>query len=236
MLPFGVTCCGREFPCLYNAAVVETARLIQSGAIGEVLYLYMQRLNLGQVRTDVNAWWNLAPHDVSILLHLLRGEMPDSISARGLAYLQPGIEDVVFAVLTFASGITAHIHVSWLDPEKVRRVTIVGSERMIVYDDTSDDKVAIHDRGVDRIPRLGERMDFDDFDRWTLRHRTGDIRLPRIAGQEPLRAEASHFLECIEQEKEPLTSQARNIVRILEAGQESLLHAGETIALAASPE
>jgi len=218
---------------LYNMAVRYMRELVTSGQVGEVFYLYTQRLNLGQVRSDVNAWWNLAPHDVSILIYLLGGERPASVSVRGVALLQPAIEDVAFAVLSWSSGVTAHVHVSWLDPGKVRRVTVVGSRKMVVYDDVRDDKIAIFDKGIDRVPKLGDRMDFDHFDGYQLLHRTGDVLLPRIAAQEPLRIEADHFLECIRTGATPLTgpAHARDVVAVLEAGQESLRRKGESVRL-----
>ncbi len=220
---------------LYNSAVRRARELIATGELGEVYYLYTQRLNLGQVRSDVNVWWNLAPHDVSILLYLLGGERPTTIALRGVAYLQPGIEDVAFAVLTWAGGVTAHVHVSWLDPGKVRRVTVVGRRKMVVCDDVSDQKIAIYDKGVDRVPKLGERMDFDAFDGYQLLHRTGDILLPRIDLQEPLRVEAAHFLDCVRTGAEPLTgpAHARDVVAILVAGEESLDRGGTAVAVTA---
>lgn len=209
---------------LYNPAVRYVKRLMESGQIGALFYLYCSRLNLGKVRSDVNAWWNLAPHDVSILLYLMDGELPVSVAAHGKDYIQPGIEDVVFATLTWANRVTAQVHVSWLDPGKVRRVTLVGSRKMVVYDDVSDDRICILDRGVDRVPRAGEGMDFDDPDRYQLLHRSGDVLLPRIDFQEPLRLEAAHFLECIRTGATPLTGprHARDVVAVLEAGQRSL--------------
>src|SRR5438034_8649191 len=124
---------------LYNAAVRRIKRLLDDGEIGRIYYISSQRLNLGQVRSDVNVWWNLAPHDVSILLYLMKNELPVSVSAVGVSYIQPGIEDVVFATLKWSSGVSAHIHVSWLDPGKVRKMTFVGSRKMVVYDDVGDD-------------------------------------------------------------------------------------------------
>lgn len=214
---------------LYNAAVRRMKQLLDSGEVGAVFYLYCSRLNLGKVRSDVNAWWNLAPHDVSILLYLLDGELPATVSARGTDYIQPGVEDVVFATLTWKNRVTAHVHVSWLDPGKVRRVTLVGSRRMIVYDDVSDDKLSVLDRGVDRIPRLGEGMEYDDFDQYQIRHRSGDIWLPHVEFAEPLRTEAAHFLECVRTGGTPLTgpAHARDVIAVLEAGQRSLLAGGQ---------
>ena len=209
---------------LYNAAVRHVKSLLDEGTLGNIYYIYSQRLNLGQVRSDVNAWWNLAPHDVSILLYLMDGIMPISISAHGVDYLQPGIEDVVFATLTWANRITAHVHVSWLDPGRVRRMTFIGSRKMVVYDDTIEDKIAVLDKGFDRVPRAGESMDYDYFNNYQLQNRTGDILFPRIQAQEPLKVETAHFLKCITTGDESLTGSrhARDVVAVLEAGQQSL--------------
>jgi predicted dehydrogenase len=209
---------------LYNAAVNYAKKLLNDGELGDTYYMYSQRLNLGQVRTDVNAWWNLAPHDVSILLYLMNGEMPVSVTAHGIDYIQPGIEDVVFATMTWANRVTAHVHVSWLDPGKIRRMTLVGSRKMLVYDDVSDDKIKIFDKGVDRIPKVGEKMDYDDFNNYQILHRTGDIFIPKINFQEPLKVEISHFLDCILTGEIPITGpkHARDVVAIMEMVQIAL--------------
>jgi predicted dehydrogenase len=166
---------------------------------------------------------------------LRNGERPASVAVRGAAYIQPQVEDVAFGMLRWHDGVTAHIHVSWLDPGKVRKVTVVGSRKMIVYDDMSDAKITLFDKGVDRVPKLGERMDFDHFDGWQLRHRSGDIVLPRIEMVEPLRAEAAHFLECIRSGATPRSGprHARDVVAVLEAGQESLRRGGDAVSLGA---
>jgi predicted dehydrogenase len=213
---------------LYNSAVRHVKRLLDDGEIGNLYYIYSQRLNLGQVRSDVNAWWNLAPHDVSILLYLMDGKLPTSVTAHGMDYLQPGIEDVVFAQLTWADQVSAHIHVSWLDPGRVRKMALIGSRKMVVYDDTIDDKVAILDKGFDRVPRAGESMDYDQANNYQLFHRTGDVLLPRVAAQEPLKVEAAHFLDCIRTGETPLTGprHARDVVAVLEATQHALKSGG----------
>jgi predicted dehydrogenase len=209
---------------LYNAAVRYAKKLLSEESLGQLYYIYSQRLNLGQVRSDVNAWWNLAPHDVSIMMYLMNDELPVSVSATGVSYIQPGIEDVVFATLKWASGVTGHIHVSWLDPGKIRKMTLVGSRKMVVYDDVSDDKIKIFDKGVDRVPKIGERMDYDQSGDYQLIHRTGDILLPKIAFQEPLKTESGHFLECLRNGQSPLTGpkHARDVVAVLEATQTAL--------------
>jgi predicted dehydrogenase len=209
---------------LYNSAVNYAKDLLDRRELGEPYYIYSQRLNLGQVRTDVNAWWNLAPHDVSILLYLMNGEVPVSVTAHGIDYIQPGIEDVVFATMTWASGVTAHIHVSWLDPGKTRRLTLVCSRKMLVYDDVSDEKVKVYDKGVDRIPKVGEQMDYDNFNNYQILHRSGDIFIPKINFQEPLKIEVAHFLDCVATGKTPITGpkHARDVVAVMEMVQKAL--------------
>jgi len=217
---------------LYNAAVRYAKSLLDKEELGRLYYIYSQRLNLGQVRSDVNAWWNLAPHDVSIMLYLMHDKLPVSVSAVGVSYIQPGIEDVVFATLKWENGVIGHIHVSWLDPGKIRKMTLVGSRKMVNYDDVSDDKIAIFDKGVDRVPKIGERMDYDQPVGYQLVHRTGDILLPKISFQEPLKVEAAHFLECLREGKTPLTGprHARDVVAVMEATQNAL-KTGVTVTL-----
>jgi len=219
---------------LYNAVVRRMRELIASGEIGDVYYVYSQRLNLGQTRSDVNVWWNLAPHDVSILCYLLGGALAESVAAHGVTLLQPGIADAAFALLRFPGGVAAHVHVSWLDPGKVRRVTVVGSRKMLVYDDVGEQKLAILDKGIDRVPSLGERMDFDHPDRTRLLRRMGDVVLPRIEMEEPLRVEAAHFLECVRNGSDPLSGprHACDVVAMLEAGERSLAAGGAVVPVA----
>jgi predicted dehydrogenase len=218
---------------LYNAAVRYLKRLVADGEVGQIYYIYTQRLNLGQVRSDINAWWNLAPHDVSILLYLMDWDLPTSVSARGVDYIQPGVEDVVFANLTWANRVTAQIQVSWLDPGKTRKVTVVGNRKMVVYDDVVDDKITVLDKGIDSVPKAGERKDYDFFNNYQLLHRTGDIVLPRIDFEEPLKVETAHFLHCVRTGEVPLTGpqHSRSAISILEAGQKSLRSHGQAVAL-----
>lgn len=214
---------------LYNDAVIYLRKLVQSGELGRVFYLYAQRLNLGLIRTDINAMWNLAPHDISIALYLL-GQKPVAVSASGTDYIQSGIEDVVFLTLFFADKVQASIHVSWLDPNKVRCTTVVGSRKMVVYDDIADDKIAIYDKGIDRA---GSDMPFDEVTPQKLVHRAGDILLPRIDFKEPIKREAAHFVDCILTGKTPLTGpeHARDVVAVLEAAHRSLKEQGRQIQL-----
>lgn len=203
---------------LYNAAVTRLKEYVTSGELGDILYLYAQRLNLGQVRQDVNVLWNLAPHDVSILLHLL-DEQPQRVSARGIAHLRDGIEDFVFATLEFSNKRTAHLHVSWLDPNKIRRFTIVGSRKMVVFDDVSSSaKIQLYDKGV---TKFASPQDFAEFQ---LQVRTGDLVVPSIPMREPLRMECQHFLDCIHTGKTPISDGVNGlrVTEVLEATQTSL--------------
>ena len=216
---------------VFSNAVKHVKSVIDKGELGEIYYIYTQRLNLGQVRKDVNAWWNLAPHDISILLYLMDGEMPSSIIAVGRDHIQPGFEDVVFSRLVWSSGMTANIQVSWLDPGKVRKVTIVGSSRMLVYDDVSENKIQILDKGVDVLPRLGDDMEFDSHNEGSLKQRIGDIVIPRVDNIEPLSNEVGHFLKCVKSGQKPSTGieHARSVVAILVAGQKSIKSNGTEI-------
>ena len=202
---------------LYNQCVQFIKRVIDQGDIGTVRYIYSQRLNLGRIRRDVNALWNLAPHDVSILQYWLNEPEPIHVSMNGMCFVQESIEDVAFLNITYPNNIMAHCHVSWLDPQKVRQITVVGSKKMIVYDDLADNKVAIYDKGIDRMAVLGEGMDFDQSPLFTLSHRSGDVILPKIEWKEPLQLEVNHFLDCIMGQDECLTStqHARNVIQIL---------------------
>jgi predicted dehydrogenase len=200
----------------YHSAVTWIRDYIASGALGEVRYLYAQRLNLGKVRSEENAFWSLAPHDVSIVLHLL-GETPDLVSATGAAYLQPGVADTVFANLHFPSGSIANIHVSWLDPHKVRTFTIVGAKQMLVFDDMqATEKIWIYDKGVEPAEAMAYGEDL------TLRF--GDITVPYLRMGEPLAAEVEHFLECCRTGASPRSDgrDGLRVVRVLEAVDESM--------------
>lgn len=217
----------------YNAAVEYVEGLIQSGDLGELYYLYSQRLNLGVVRQDVDAMWNLAPHDVSIALRWL-GELPVAVNAQGYTYLQAGIPDVVYLNLEFGSGVSVHIHVSWLDPGKVRRTTVVGSRKMVVYDDASTEaKIQVFDKGIDRQHMGGSLGEFDSFGKFQLTQRAGDLLIPRIDFTEPLKRECQHFVDCVAEGRRPLTDgqNGLRVVRVLEAASQSLNQAGASIAI-----
>ncbi len=217
----------------YNAAVEYVEDLIDREELGEIYYIYSQRLNLGIVRQDVNAMWNLAPHDISIALRWLK-KMPVAVNARGYTYLQEGIEDVVYLNLEFADGVAVHIHVSWLDPGKVRRVTVVGSRKMVLYDDASTEgKIQIFDRGIDREHIEGSLGEFDSFGKFQLTQRAGDVLIPKVDYSEPLRQECRHFVDCVATGRQPITDgdNGLRVVQVLEAATRSLAEAGRTITL-----
>ena len=202
---------------LFHPAVERLKAMIDNGELGRVFYIYALRVNLGRVRQDENALWSLAPHDVSMIEYLL-ADAPVSVSARGGVYLQNRIADVVFINLRFASGVTAQIQVSWLDPRKERRLIIVGSQKMVEFDDVHPvEKIRIYDKGVDRPPSFTEYAQF-------LSIRNGDIHIPQIPMVEPLERECRHFIDCVAQGKRPLTDghTALRVVRVLEAAQKSL--------------
>ncbi|MBN1901543.1 Gfo/Idh/MocA family oxidoreductase, partial [Candidatus Sumerlaeota bacterium] len=211
---------------LYNDAVRYVKNMIDKGELGEIYYMYFQRLNLGSVRQDVNALWNLAPHDISIAQYWL-GENPEKINAQGISRLQKGIEDACFVNISYPSGRFVHIHVSWLSPFKMRQAVIIGSKKMLFYDDTSaDQKIIIYDKGIDRkdaAKGMGN-FPFQNFGQFTLIKRAGDILIPRISFREPLKVEMEHFAECIREGKKPVTD-GRNgleVVEILETAQQAM--------------
>jgi len=209
----------------YNPAVLKIKEFIEKGEIGQVYYIYSNRVNLGRVQRDVNVLWSIAPHDVSILLYLL-GTMPLQVSARGATFLSEGIEDVVFMTLTFPNNILAHVHASWLDPSKVRRMTIVGSRKMIIYDDVDPEaKIKMYDKGVYRKgdPIYGE---------FQFRLHSGDIYIPKIDMSEPLQIECAHFVECVRSGQQPRSDgeSGRRVVSVLEAAQQSLASGGVPVA------
>lgn len=213
---------------LYHPAIERLKRLIDEGELGDVLYIYAQRVNLGVVRRQENAWWSLAPHDISVANYLL-GASPEAVSATGSSYLQSerGIEDVVFATLHYPGGRMAHVHVSWLDPHKTRKLTVVGDRKMAVFDDTSaDQKLAVFDKGVEPPATLTYEEG--------VRIRTGDILIPALKMAEPLRRECVAFLHAIRTRKPPVSDgeSGLHVVRALEGGSASLAQGGARIGLA----
>ena len=210
---------------IYHPVVDRLKQMIASGELGKIHYIYTQRVNLGVIRQDENALLSFAPHDLSVILYLLE-EKPTVVSAHGESYVQEGIEDVVFVNLRFSYRKMANIHLSWLDPHKVRKITIVGSKKMVVFDDMeTSEKLKIYDKGV-RSPS------YDTYGEY-LSLRFGTITIPNIKMVEPLRAEAEHFIQCIESRKEPKTGgrDGLEVINILAAAQNSLKEKGVPISL-----
>jgi len=204
---------------LFNAAVRYVKTLIESGELGDIRYIYSQRVNLGRIRNDVDALWNLAPHDISIIQYWLNDKDPIEVNRFGQSYVQNNIDDVVFLNILYPGGIIANIHVSWLDPHKIRKMTVVGSKKMVVYDDLAENKVIIYDKGIDPMAVLGERMDFDNPNSFNFNQRSGDVVLPKIDWVEPLKTEIEHFVDCINNGANCLTDakHAEKVVNILSA-------------------
>jgi predicted dehydrogenase len=198
----------------YHPGVVKLKQLIDDGTLGRVLYIYGNRLNLGKLRADENALWSLGAHDVSVLLRLA-GEEPFEVEARGESYMREGVEDVVFCFLRFPSGLSAHLHLSWLDPHKERRFTVVGEGRMATFDDMAlEGKITVYDKGFDQASSsYGEYIT-----------RSGDIWSPRLSNVEPLRTEVEHFVHSIREGTTPISDgeAGLRVVRVLEALQRSL--------------
>jgi predicted dehydrogenase len=215
---------------IYNESIKIVKDLISSGELGEIYYIYASRLNLGIVRSDVNVMWNLAPHDVSVILYLLE-KKPVSVSAKGLSYIQHGIEDVVYLNITFENSINAQLHVSWLDPNKKREITIVGSKKMLVFDDISEERIKIYNKGIDKQHKNEYMGDYRNFGEYKLIQRAGDVVIPKIVLNEPLKRECKHFIDCILEHKEPLTSgrSALPVIKILESAGRSLKEKGREI-------
>ena len=207
----------------YNAAVHTLKLLVESGELGQIYYVDAARLNLGLFQRELNVLWDLAPHDISILLYILN-RTPISVSAHGMPFVNEGIQDVVYMNMVFPDNILAHIHVSWLDPCKVRRVTVVGSKKMVVYNDVESlEKIRIYDKGVDKPTYT------DTFGDFQLSYRYGDVIIPNIRLTEPLQKECQHFLDCINNHTIPQSSgqDGLHVVKIIEAAQRALNQNGK---------
>jgi predicted dehydrogenase len=211
---------------LYHPAVEQLRGIVARGELGRIYYMYALRVNLGRIRRDENALWSFAPHDLSVILELVQAQ-PETVSARGECYLQKEVEDVVFVNLQFADRTMAQIQLSWLDPHKERRLTIVGSRKMLVFDDShATEKLRIYDKGFDRPPA------FDTFGEY-LSIRNGDIHLPHVDLAEPLTTECRHFLRCASEGARPRTSgeDGLQVVRILAAAEQSMRAGGTPVRL-----
>ena len=210
---------------LYSPAVRKIKEIIAKGDLGEIRYISARRLNLGLFQKDINVAWDLAPHDISIIQHII-GEQPVTVNCRGCAHITPGVEDVTTMCLSYPGGRTAIIQSSWLDPRKVREMTIVGSKRMIVYDDVAPlEKIRVFDARVERPPH------YDTFAEFHYAYHYGDVYAPYIKQEEPLKTECQHFLDCINNGTKPLSdgNQGLELVRILEASSESLRQGGAAV-------
>jgi predicted dehydrogenase len=214
---------------LYSPAVRKIKEIVEWGDLGEIRYICARRLNLGLFQKDINVAWDLAPHDISIILHIME-ESPLSVNCRGSAHVTPGIEDVTTMCLSFRNNRSAIIQSSWLDPRKTREMTIVGSKRMIVYDDVAQiEKIKIYDARVERPPH------YDTFGEFHYAYHYGDMYVPYLKQEEPLKSECQHFLDCIRESISPLTNgrQGLELVRILEASSASLKQGGAPVTLPA---
>ena len=213
----------------YTAAVNKIKEIVESGELGKILYISCTRVNLGLFQPDINVVWDLAPHDVSIILYII-GETPVSVNSQGKAHFKAGIEDVATTTLNFKNGVIAFIHSSWLDPNKIRRTTIVGSRKMLVYDDIENqEKIKIYDKGVEVPPY------YDTFADFQFSYRYGDIHSPRIEDYEPLKKQCEHFLDCVRDARVPHTDgyNGLRVVSILEAASKSLKLAGKAVCIQA---
>jgi len=211
----------------YNTAVIELKKLIESGELGDIYYIDFIRASLGLFQTKANVLWDLAPHDISILRFLLDVE-PLTISSTGMSCINNGIEDVAYTTFTFPNRILAHIRSSWLDPNKNRSITVVGSKKMVVYDDLEPlEKIKVYDKGVEAIRRT------DTFGDFSFAYHYGDIVVPYYRFDEPLREECKHFLDCIENSMVPRSDgySGLRVVQILEAADYSLKHNGLQVSM-----
>ncbi len=212
---------------IYSAPVQRIKELIDAGVVGDVYYISARRLNLGLFQKDINVTWDLAPHDISIILYLL-GKAPRSLNCQGKAHVNPGIEDITNLTLDFDNGQLATVQSSWLDPNKVREIVIVGSRKMIVYDDNQPlEKIRIYDKRVEMPPH------YDDFASFQYSYHYGDLLVPYLQQVEPLRVETAHFLDCIRSGEKPQTSgwEGLEVVQILEKVSESIRAHGASVPL-----
>ncbi len=212
---------------VYTAAVNKVKELITAGELGDIHYISTERVNLGLFQEDINVVWDLAPHDVSILNYILEST-PDSVSAHGHSYIRKKVEDVAFLTFKYPKSIMAHIHVSWLNPNKIRSTTVVGSKKMLVYDDVSSlEKIRIYDKGVTVLPH------YDTFGEFQLSYRFGDIFIPKLDDSEPLKVATQHFIDCVRKNLTPRSSgiDGLNVVRVIEAATQSLRNSGSMVSL-----
>ncbi len=209
----------------YHPAVAKIKEYIDNKEIGDVFYMYSTRVNLGRIRVQENALWSLAVHDIAVILHLMNNVLPLEVAAQGGAYLTKEVEDVVFLNMYFPNKVLASVHASWLDPHKIRQLTVVGSKKMAVFNDMDgSEKIRLYDKGVDFLPSFQTYSEY-------LTIRDGDIHIPKIQMKEPLQIECGHFLQCIAANKTPLTDgvDALRVLKVLAAAQESLKNKGRQV-------
>jgi len=214
---------------LYSPPVRKAKEIVDSGDLGDLLYICSRRLNLGLFQKDINVVWDLAPHDISIILYLM-GRDPVSVNCQGSANINPQIEDVANLTMNFADGGYATVHSSWLDPKKVREMTIVGTQKMILYDDIEPlQKIRLYDIRVETPPH------YDTFAEFQYAYHYGDMYAPRLDQDEPLKIECQHFIDCMRTGDTPITSgeQGLHLVQILEAASESLRQHGAKVEVGA---
>lgn len=212
---------------VYTAAVNKIKEVIESGELGQVMYISTTRVNLGIFQESINVVWDLAPHDVSILNYILDAA-PESVATQASSYIRKNVQDVAFLTLRYPNDVLAHVHVSWLNPNKIRSTTVVGSKKMLVYDDISAlEKIRIYDKGVTVTPH------YDTFGEFNLSYRYGDILVPRLDDAEPLKVACQHFVDCVEKGTAPRSSgiHGLNVVRVLEAAVESIREDGRVISV-----
>jgi len=208
----------------YHPASLQIKKYVEDGVLGEIYYLYSTRINLGKVRDIENSLWSFAPHDISLIIFLLN-KYPFQVTATGSAYIRNSIEDVCFLTMHFKDKTMAHVHVSWLDPHKERKLTIVGSKKMVVFDDTqASEKIWLYDKGVET------KLDYNTYGEY-LSLRVGDITLPRVPGGEPLGLECQHFLNCVRHRTQPRSDgrDGLRVLAVLQAAQQSLEQGGTPV-------
>ncbi|MCG2796523.1 MAG: Gfo/Idh/MocA family oxidoreductase [Actinomycetia bacterium] len=211
---------------IYHPAVERMKEYVDSGELGDILYIYSQRLNLGKIRSDENCLWSIGPHDLSVMLYLLEEE-PVEVAVHGMDYLQRGVEDVIFCNLKFPDDVIANLHISWLDPHKERKITVVGNKKMLVFDDMlSSEKLRIYDKGVEEVDGY---LSFAD----SISLRFGDVLSPAVAMEEPLGRECLHFIDCVKEGSESLSGgeQGLKVLKVLEAAQRSLEQGGKPVSI-----
>lgn len=209
----------------YNPAIIKLKEYIKSKELGKIYYLHSVRTNLGPIRQDVSTMWDLFPHDISIFLFLLNS-FPSEVNAVGKTYLQPNLEDVVFVTLQFPNEVVTNSRVSWLDPRKIREVTVVGSKKMALFDDLNNiEPIRLYDKSIE------QKRFYISFGEFQLILRDGDITMPKIKMLEPLKVQCEHFIKCIKENKTPLTDiwEGIKVVKILSAAEKSIRRGGKPV-------